>query len=101
MNRGRSAEQTGSCLIGTEKASIAPPWHRKLSHRHRESVIGTEAVSRIWGKLHLPRESVNDDEYIRIPYIIGFERTDVVKMLKTCTFLVSSFIAVVCLNVGG
>ena len=60
MYRGRSAEwtkmleQTRSCLICTN--------------------------TRCEEELHPPRESVNDDEYIRIPLIIGFERTDVVKM---------------------
>ena len=44
----------------------------------RSCLIGTD--TRCGEELHLPRESVNDDEYIRIPLIIGFEWTNVVKM---------------------
>ena len=47
-------EQTGICLICTD--------------------------TRRGEELNPPRESVNDDEYIRIPFIIGFEGTNVIQM---------------------
>ena len=44
----------------------------------RVCFIGTD--TRCGKELNPPRESVNDDEYIKIPFIIGFEGTNVDQM---------------------
>ena len=58
------------CRRGAESA--------EMLEQAGSSLIGTD--TRCGEELDPPRESVNDDEYIRILLIIGLERTDVVKM---------------------